>query len=95
MSDAVQSGVVLGLVFGAVYVAAGYATHRWALRHTGARFAAVALGGLTVRLVLALAGVTAVLVSGRVAPGPFVGTFLAVFLLSLGVEVVRLTRRRP
>ena len=92
MPDAVFSGVV-GLVFGAAYVAMGYATHRWALRHTGARFTAVALGGLTVRLALALAGIAAVLVFGRVAPGPFVGTFLAVFLLSLGAEVVRLARR--
>ena len=92
MSDAIFWGLVWGALLGVLHAASSLLTHRIARRQPGARFMVVALGGLLVRLVLALLALTAGLVLGRLDPVAFVGAFFAVFALGLVAELTRTVR---
>ena len=82
----------LGLAFGAAYVGLGALVQRLAHRVAPRQGLHVVLGGLVVRLTVALAAVTAVLTLTDVDATAFVLSFFGAFALSVAFDLARLVR---
>ena len=91
MTSGVGLSVVLGVAFGLAYYASSVVTHRIAARHPRVFFV-IALGGMLIRMMLCLAAVALALVFLPVRPLAFVGTFMALFVVGLALEITRLHR---
>ncbi len=84
----------MGSGLGALYCAASYATVSLAARYRDQQaFMTVFLGGMVVRMFVALGAMACVLVVLPVRAVPFVGAFGIVFLAGLVGEVFAATRR--
>lgn len=82
-----------GLVMG-VHVALRVCTHRLALRCSGQHtFLFVELGGLGGRMAITFVGAALGLAYAPVHDGAFVGTVLALLVLSVGIEARAIVRR--
>ncbi len=77
----------LGIGIGLSYHLASYLMYRRALRAGGSRFIGLYLGGMTLRILVALAVFTIVLAFAPVREAAFAGSFLAVLVGGLAVEV--------
>lgn len=82
----------LGFSFGAVYVGLGVLVRRLAHRVPPRLGLHVALGGLVVRLTVALAAVAVVLTRTEVDSGAFVLSFFGVFVLNVAFDLTHLVR---
>lgn len=91
MTSGIWLSVGLGVAFGLAYYASSVVTHHFAARHPAAFFV-IALGGMLVRMTLCLAGATLTLALLPVQPLPFLGTFMALFVVGLTLEILRLHR---
>jgi hypothetical protein len=80
-----------GAGLGLAYSAVSYLMVRFALRNPRL-FMLVALGGMGLRIMLALSAVTLILVFAGVEPLAFVGSFFLIFIAGLAVELVVLAR---
>jgi hypothetical protein len=85
--------LVLGGSIGVLYIAASLLTHRWAARHRTQRFLAIVLGGMLVRMIVALTLVGGIAAFVPVHLPSFIGAFFATFVAGLMIEVVLLHRR--
>lgn len=82
-----------GAGIGVLYGLASYLGYKRALLASPRRFMLLALGGMTVRLFVAVMVITLTLVLAPVQPMPFIGSFFALFLMALVLEVLVLHRR--
>ena len=92
-SSAWWLSIGLGSGIGLLYAIASLLVNRYAMRQPGHRFLLVFMGGMMVRLALALVGVTLILLLLPVQQRAFVASFLGVFVIGLIVEIVRVHRR--
>ena len=79
--------VALGLGLGALYVGTSFLANRYAVRQEQRRFMVIVLGGMLVRILVALVLVALALLLLPVKPGPFIGCFFIVFVIGLVGEV--------
>ena len=86
------ASIGLGAGFGLAYIALSLLTHRIA-RKAGRLEIQVELVGIGARLLMALIGVTIVLLALPVVRGAFVLAFLATFTLGLVFDTIRAVRR--
>ena len=94
MAADVWLGLALGAGIGVGYVLTSLLTHRLALRGTDRSFVVIALGGVAVRMFVALILVTLVLTLAPVRVSAFVAAFFGTFFVGLITEIVRLHRGR-
>ena len=85
-------GVVLGTLLGALNAAASLALVRLARGRAQVAFAKIVLGGMSVRLLVLLAAVSAVLVALPVHTTAFVGSLFVTFVAGLAAELLLLQR---
>ncbi|MEM1126520.1 MAG: hypothetical protein AAGI71_07705 [Bacteroidota bacterium] len=94
LSTGVSAAIGSGL--GLVYVASSLWGVRRALRAQDAeRFMLFALGGMSVRLFVALALFALVLAATSVQRPAFVAAFLTLFVIGLVIEIVLVVRHQP
>lgn len=87
-------GIAWGGGLAVLYGASSLATHRWALRvRDRNRFLAITVGGLVVRMAVALAAVGLTLSFVPVHEAAFMGSFFGVFVVTLIIEVLHLHRQ--
>lgn len=86
-------GLGLGISIGVTYIAASVLTHRWAARRAAKQFLTIVLGGMIVRMIVALALVGGIAALAPVHIPSFIGAFFATFVIGLIIEVVLLHRR--
>jgi len=79
---------------GLLYGASSYATYRLALHRPDRKFIALVLGGVMVRMFVALVVMTMIIALAPVDIAPLVGAFFAVFLVGLLVEIFVIHRRQ-
>lgn len=84
--------LVLGLGLGLVYLLTTYVTHRRAERNETERSLQIVMGGMLLRLTLAVVLITLTLLLAPVRGLVFIGTFMLVFLAGLALEIGRLHR---
>ena len=94
MADEFEFSLYLGAFIGAVYVLIAYLSFRFAIGRSQRTFLIVAIGGISVRLFIAVGAIALVLALVAVNQPAFVGGFFAVFVLGLILEVVLLHRRQ-
>lgn len=92
MTDEILGSVLLGAFIGAMYVIAAYFSFRFAHGRSQKIFLMVALGGIGVRLFVAVALIALVFALSPVNQPAFLGGFFAVFVLGLILEVTFLHR---
>ena len=85
-------GLGLGGGLGVLYILASVMTHRWAAQREAARFLAIVLGGMVIRMIIALALVGGIAAFMPVHVPIFIGAFFVTFVVGLALEVVRLHR---
>ncbi|NBC16925.1 MAG: hypothetical protein GVY18_06355 [Bacteroidetes bacterium] len=88
-----ELGLALGGSIGVAYIVASLLTHRWAARQRNRRFLAIVLGGMVVRMIVALALVGGIAALAPIHLPSFIGAFFATFVVGLAVEVALLHRR--
>ena len=87
--------VGLGAGIGLLYGLVSYLGYKRALLASHHRFLLLALGGMTVRLLVVVSLIAVILSLSLVQATPFVGAFFAVFIVALVLEVLALHRRQP
>jgi hypothetical protein len=92
MTNEILTSALSGAGIGALYVLSAYLTFRFALSRGQRMFLIVALGGIGVRLMVAVSVITLVLVLSSVNQPAFLAGFFAVFVLGLILEVLMLHR---
>ena len=92
MTNELVTGVAAGAGIGAVYVLSAYLMFRFSLSRGQRMFLIVALGGIGIRLLVAVSVITLILVLTSVNQPAFLGGFFAVFVLGLILEIVLLHR---
>jgi hypothetical protein len=93
-TGAVWTGIAWGTLLALSYGAASLFTHRLALRASSAKqFMAITIGGLLLRLTVALGVVALVVGVFSVHETAFMGSFFGVFIVTLTLEVLVLHRR--
>lgn len=81
-------GVGLGAGLGLLYSVASWVTARFAARRQSReQFMALFVGGMLVRMALALVVIALILLFARVPAGAFVGGFLVVLVAGMALEV--------
>jgi len=83
----------LGIGIGLLYGAASFVANRYALRQNQQVFMLVVIGGMTVRMVVALVAVTLIMWLLPVEQAAFLVSFLGVFIIGIIVEVRHLHHR--
>jgi len=92
MTNEILTSVLSGVGIGVLYVLSAYMTFRYALSRGQRMFLIIALGGIGIRLFVAISVITLVLVLSPVNQPAFLGGFFAVFVLGLILEVLMLHR---
>ena len=82
----------LGIGIGLLYSLASLVTNRIALRQEQHLFMVMVLGGMVVRMMAALLAVVLIVLLLPVEQMVFIGAFLGVFVIGMGVEVWNLHR---
>ena len=95
MTTATMFSLTLGTLIGACYVVSAYATFRFAAGRSQRVFLLVALGGVGIRLLAAASVIALVIALTDVHQPLFLGSFFAVFVVGLVLEVTLLHRRQP
>ena len=88
MLKEVAFGIALGLAYGLV----GYLNFLWAMRRSGASFMVVALGGMLVRMTIALLLVAGGVLLWDMQETPFFLAFLSTFAVALALEITAMHR---
>ena len=92
MTNEILTGVLIGAGIGASYVLSAYIMFRFALSRGQRMFLIISLGGIGIRLLVAISAITLILVLSSVHQPAFLGGFFAVFVLGLILEVLMLHR---
>lgn len=92
LSSAFWLGLGLGTGIGLVYGLASYAANRFAMRQNQRLFMLIVIGGMLVRMLVALALVALVLLALPVDQVSFIGSFFVVFVIGLIGEVWSVAR---
>lgn len=94
MTGAVWTGIAWGAGLALLYGVASLVTHRFALRASDQKqFLSITIGGLLLRMTLALLAVAAIVGFLSVHELAFMGSFFGVFIVMLTLEVLVLHRR--
>ena len=83
----------LGIGIGLLYSAASLVANWYAMRQNQHVFLLIVVGGMVVRMTIALALIALVVVLGPVQQTAFFASFLGVFEMGMIVEVLRLHRK--
>lgn len=94
MGDGFWFSAVLGSGIGGIYVFLVFLSLRIAVRRPKHSFIIVILGGMTIRLFLAVTAIAIVIALVPVDKVVFLTAFLGVFLIGLTIEVVILYRQQ-
>ncbi len=87
MVDDLWLSLGLGGGIGLMYGVASRLTHRYAMHQSDRRFFGIFLGGMGIRLGVALALVFGILATVPVQGPVFIGSFLLIFVIGLVVEL--------
>ena len=93
MEDGIWFSLALGLATGGIYLLLMYLSLRLARDRSRHSFMMIVFGGMGVRLFVAAATVTLVIVLAPVSEVVYLSTFFCLFLIGLVLEVLVLHRR--
>ena len=94
MEEGFWFSAVLGLGIGGIYALLVFLSLRLTLRQTKRSFVTVIIGGMAMRLFLAVAAIAIIIALAPVEKVVFLAAFLGVFLIGLTTEVVILHRQQ-
>ena len=94
MEDGFWFSAVLGSGIGGIYVLLVFLSLRLAVRRSKHSFITVILGGMGIRLFLAVTAIVIIIALVPVDQVVFLTAFLGVFLIGLTIEVVILFRQK-
>ena len=89
------ASVGLGAAMGLLYIVISLLAHRFALRRGPRTFMMIVVGGMTVRVGVALVAFVLILYLLPIEQTAFVGSFFGVFIVGLIVEVLYIRRAAP